>query len=194
MGEPGTQELVKLEDLEATSGLTGRKHLLSLLVENKPGVLARIAAAALRLHRALAADRAVVAAVGLRVDRFEIFHKTADLAIVCGWRSVWRAAGGNHTEVQHDEECGESEHVYDLGITHTWRCRAAIVSLEFSCWYDGIGKHLAKFIDSVVRDGSRSNVEHIESPECLQMQQRFIGKSASVNYDLKEILRGQSVE
>ncbi|MDQ3728225.1 MAG: acetolactate synthase small subunit [Actinomycetota bacterium] len=43
MGEPGTPELVKLEDLEAASVLTGRKHILSLTVENKPGVLARIA-------------------------------------------------------------------------------------------------------------------------------------------------------
>jgi acetolactate synthase I/III small subunit len=43
MGEPGTPELIKLEDLEAGSVLTGRKHILSLLVENKPGVLARIA-------------------------------------------------------------------------------------------------------------------------------------------------------
>jgi acetolactate synthase I/III small subunit len=43
MGEPGTPELVKLEDLEAGSALTGRKHILSLMVENKPGVLARIA-------------------------------------------------------------------------------------------------------------------------------------------------------
>jgi acetolactate synthase I/III small subunit len=43
MGEPGTKEVVRLEDLEAASGLTGRKHTLSLLVENKPGVLARIA-------------------------------------------------------------------------------------------------------------------------------------------------------
>jgi acetolactate synthase I/III small subunit len=41
--EPGTPDLVKLEDLQASSGLTGRKHVLSLLVENKPGVLARIA-------------------------------------------------------------------------------------------------------------------------------------------------------
>ena len=44
MGEPGMPELVKLEDLEAGSALTGRKHILSLLVENRPGVLARIAA------------------------------------------------------------------------------------------------------------------------------------------------------
>jgi acetolactate synthase-1/3 small subunit len=41
--EAGTPDLVKLEDLEASSVLTGRKHVLSLLVENKPGVLARIA-------------------------------------------------------------------------------------------------------------------------------------------------------
>jgi acetolactate synthase-1/3 small subunit len=41
--EAGTPDLIKLEDLEATRGLTGRKHILSLLVENKPGVLARIA-------------------------------------------------------------------------------------------------------------------------------------------------------
>ena len=41
--EAGTPDLVKLEDLQASSALTGRKHLLSLLVENRPGVLARIA-------------------------------------------------------------------------------------------------------------------------------------------------------
>ena len=42
--EAGTPELIKLEDLDAAAGaLTGRKHLLSILVENKPGVLARIA-------------------------------------------------------------------------------------------------------------------------------------------------------
>ncbi len=41
--EAGTPEIVKLEDLQVSSGLTGRKHVLSLLVENKPGVLARIA-------------------------------------------------------------------------------------------------------------------------------------------------------
>src|ERR671922_2372774 len=41
--EAGTPDLVKLEDLEASTALTGRKHVLSLLVENKPGVLARIA-------------------------------------------------------------------------------------------------------------------------------------------------------
>src|SRR3990170_3952333 len=43
MGEPGTPDLVKLEDLQVGSALTGRKHILSLMVENKPGVLARIA-------------------------------------------------------------------------------------------------------------------------------------------------------
>jgi acetolactate synthase-1/3 small subunit len=41
--EAGTPDLIKLEDLEASTGLTGRKHILSLLVENKAGVLARIA-------------------------------------------------------------------------------------------------------------------------------------------------------
>jgi acetolactate synthase I/III small subunit len=44
MGEPGTKEVLSLEDLEVSGGgMTGRKHVLSLLVENKPGVLARIA-------------------------------------------------------------------------------------------------------------------------------------------------------
>ena len=44
MGEPGTKEVLNLEDLEASGGMmTGRRHILSLLVENKPGVLARIA-------------------------------------------------------------------------------------------------------------------------------------------------------
>jgi acetolactate synthase I/III small subunit len=44
LGEPGTKEILNLEDLEATAGMrTGRKHVLSILVENKPGVLARIA-------------------------------------------------------------------------------------------------------------------------------------------------------
>jgi acetolactate synthase-1/3 small subunit len=43
MGEPGTQEVVRLEDLEAASIYTGRKHILSVLVENKPGVLTRVA-------------------------------------------------------------------------------------------------------------------------------------------------------
>ena len=44
MGEPGTKEILRLGDLEASGGIrTGRKHVLSILVENKPGVLARIA-------------------------------------------------------------------------------------------------------------------------------------------------------
>jgi acetolactate synthase I/III small subunit len=44
MGEPGTKELLSLEELEAAGGIhTGRKHVLSILVENKPGVLTRIA-------------------------------------------------------------------------------------------------------------------------------------------------------
>ena len=44
MGEPGTQDVMRLEDLEASGGIrTGRKHILSILVENKPGVLTRIA-------------------------------------------------------------------------------------------------------------------------------------------------------
>src|SRR3954449_8037084 len=44
MGEPGTKEVLNLADLEAAGGIhTGRKHILTLLVENQPGVLARIA-------------------------------------------------------------------------------------------------------------------------------------------------------
>ena len=44
MGEPGTKDVLSLDELEAVSGLrTGRKHILSILVENKPGVLTRIA-------------------------------------------------------------------------------------------------------------------------------------------------------
>jgi acetolactate synthase I/III small subunit len=44
MGEPGTKELVSLEELEAAGGLrTGRKHILTILVQNRPGVLTRIA-------------------------------------------------------------------------------------------------------------------------------------------------------
>src|SRR3712207_4798224 len=44
MGEPGTKEVLSLEELEASGGIhTGRKHILSILVENKPGVLTRIA-------------------------------------------------------------------------------------------------------------------------------------------------------
>jgi acetolactate synthase I/III small subunit len=44
MGDPGTKELLSLEDLEASGQMrTGRKHVLTILVENKPGVLTRIA-------------------------------------------------------------------------------------------------------------------------------------------------------
>ena len=44
MGEPGTKEPLTLEELEASAGVrTGRKHILSILVENKPGVLTRVA-------------------------------------------------------------------------------------------------------------------------------------------------------
>jgi acetolactate synthase-1/3 small subunit len=44
MGEPGTKEVLSLDELDAAVGLrTGRKHILSILVENKPGVLTRIA-------------------------------------------------------------------------------------------------------------------------------------------------------
>ena len=44
MGEPGTKEPLTLEELEATTAVrTGRKHILSILVENKPGVLTRVA-------------------------------------------------------------------------------------------------------------------------------------------------------
>ncbi len=43
MGEPGVKEVLSLESLEAAgSVMTGRKHILSILVENKPGVLTRI--------------------------------------------------------------------------------------------------------------------------------------------------------
>jgi acetolactate synthase I/III small subunit len=44
MGEPGTKEVLSLDELEAAGNLrTGRKHVLSILVQNKPGVLTRIA-------------------------------------------------------------------------------------------------------------------------------------------------------
>jgi acetolactate synthase-1/3 small subunit len=43
MGEPGTKEVLSLDELEAAVGIrSGRKHTLSILVENKPGVLTRI--------------------------------------------------------------------------------------------------------------------------------------------------------
>jgi acetolactate synthase-1/3 small subunit len=42
--EPAASDVLSLDDLEAVSGArTGRRHILSILVENKPGVLARIA-------------------------------------------------------------------------------------------------------------------------------------------------------
>ncbi|MGK2956156.1 MAG: acetolactate synthase small subunit [Solirubrobacterales bacterium] len=34
--------MVRLEDLQASRTLSGRKHVLSILVENRPGVLARV--------------------------------------------------------------------------------------------------------------------------------------------------------
>jgi acetolactate synthase-1/3 small subunit len=44
MGEPATKEVLSLDELDAVAGLrTGRKHIVSILVENKPGVLTRIA-------------------------------------------------------------------------------------------------------------------------------------------------------
>ena len=43
MGEPGTKELLSLEELEAAGSFrSGRKHIVSILVENKPGVLTRV--------------------------------------------------------------------------------------------------------------------------------------------------------
>ena len=41
--EAGTPDLVQLEDLRVPGQLSGRKHVLSIQVENKPGVLARVA-------------------------------------------------------------------------------------------------------------------------------------------------------
>ena len=44
MGEPGTQDPLSLEELDASAGVyTGRKHVLSILVQNRPGVLTRVA-------------------------------------------------------------------------------------------------------------------------------------------------------
>jgi acetolactate synthase-1/3 small subunit len=44
VGEPGTKAPLSLEELQAAGNLrTGRKHTLSILVENKSGVLTRIA-------------------------------------------------------------------------------------------------------------------------------------------------------
>jgi acetolactate synthase-1/3 small subunit len=43
MGDPGTKEVFSLADLqEVGQRLMGRRHVLSILVENEPGVLARI--------------------------------------------------------------------------------------------------------------------------------------------------------
>lgn len=38
----GSADMVRLEDLQASRTLSGRKHVLSILVENRPGVLARV--------------------------------------------------------------------------------------------------------------------------------------------------------
>jgi len=44
VGEPATKEPLSLEELQASGNLrSGRKHVLSILVENKSGVLTRIA-------------------------------------------------------------------------------------------------------------------------------------------------------
>lgn len=45
MGDPGTKEVISLADLQAAAAgqRTGRKHVLSLVVQNRPGVLVRIA-------------------------------------------------------------------------------------------------------------------------------------------------------
>ena len=44
MGDPPTKEVLTLDELEAAGSIhTGRKHILSIVVENKPGVLSRIA-------------------------------------------------------------------------------------------------------------------------------------------------------
>src|ERR1700757_211188 len=44
MGEPGTKDTLSLEELEAAANpRTGRKHPLSILVENRSSVLTRIA-------------------------------------------------------------------------------------------------------------------------------------------------------
>lgn len=43
MGEPATKEILSLDELEAAGNLrSGRKHVVSILVENKPGALTRI--------------------------------------------------------------------------------------------------------------------------------------------------------
>ncbi len=43
MGDPGTKDVLTLEELQASGNVrSGRKHILSILVENRPGVLTRI--------------------------------------------------------------------------------------------------------------------------------------------------------
>ncbi len=41
--EPATQDVLSLSDLELPGVQAGRRHIVSILVENKPGVLARVA-------------------------------------------------------------------------------------------------------------------------------------------------------
>jgi acetolactate synthase-1/3 small subunit len=41
--EPATKDVLSLSDLELPGAQVGRRHILSILVENKPGVLARVA-------------------------------------------------------------------------------------------------------------------------------------------------------
>ncbi len=43
MADQGTSELDKLEAFGGVRALSGRKHVLSIMVENRPGVLARVA-------------------------------------------------------------------------------------------------------------------------------------------------------
>lgn len=38
----GSADMVRLEDLQVSRTLSGRKHVLSILVENRPGALARV--------------------------------------------------------------------------------------------------------------------------------------------------------
>src|SRR5437867_3967989 len=74
MGEPGTKEPLSLEELRASANLrTGRKHVLSILVENKSGVLTRIA----ELFRGKVVDvtkRAVIIEVTGTTDKIEAFE------------------------------------------------------------------------------------------------------------------------